>query len=142
VFSVAVTPGTLWIGTEDGLASSSDNGQTWSIFRSDIPLHPEVPSDEVPDVESYAYPNPFTPSTDGIVRIRYELQAEQHVTIRIFDFGMNLIRTVVDESKSAGVREERWDGLDDRGLRIPSGPYLYSIDSSDGTTWGKILVVQ
>lgn len=142
VFSVALTPAALWVGTEDGLARSVDDGASWTIIRSEVPLHPPVETDDIPDTDTYAYPNPFTPAVDGVVRVRYELASEQHVTVRVFDFAMNLVQTVTDQRRPAGIREDQWNGIDERGLRVPSGPYLYAVTTDDGTFWGKILVVQ
>ena len=142
VFAVATTPTALWAGTADGLARSLDGGRTWSLFRADVPLDPDTPTAETPRVDAYAYPNPFSPTTDGLVRIRYALDDPGAVTLRIFDFGMNLIRVVTDEERGAGPHEARWDGLDDRGMRLPNGAYFYAVETDAGTTWGKILVLE
>jgi hypothetical protein len=141
-YSVALTNGVLWVGTSDGLFQSADGGKTWKLYRTEIPLHPQTPTTTIPDVATYAYPNPFSPSADSVVRIRYELKADQDVTIRIFDFGMNVVRTLVKNRRAAGVREDVWDGRDDRGLRIANAPYFYMVSSSEGTFKGKILVLE
>lgn len=142
-FSVAVTGPIVWVGTEDGLAQSRDRGRTWRIFRSEIGLNPEPVSDETPRVEAYAYPNPFSPISDGIVRIRYAVSEEQPVAVRLFDFGMNLVRTLDDGAlRAPGEREEVWDGRDHRGLRLPNGTYFYAVETKQGTTWGKIILIQ
>ncbi len=126
VFSVATTRDALWVGTEDGLFRSTDGGQTWRVFRAEVPLSPEglpsvVPPERVPEVEAYAYPNPFSPAADRFVRIRYRLDGAQQVRIRLFDFAMNLVRDLTDESQSAGEREESWDGVDNDGARVANG---------------------
>ena len=128
------------MGTDDGLLKSSDRAKTWSLFRSEVPLNPDTPTTAVPTVETYAYPNPFSPTSDGIVRIRYELDANQSVTVRIFDFSSRLIRTLTDGSQSTGTREVSWDGSDDRGARVANGIYFYTVDA-DQSASGKILVV-
>ena len=46
---------TLWVGTADGLAKSTDNGYTWSLFRAFKPTGQEGTP------RTYAYPNPFSP---------------------------------------------------------------------------------
>lgn len=142
VLSVATTRDALWVGTNDGLFKSTDGGQTWRVYRADVPLHPSQPSAEVPDVDTYAYPNPFSPPSNRIVRIRYELPSLTRVTVRIFDFGMNLVRDLVDENQQQGVREVAWDGTDRRGLRVANGTYFYAVSTGDHTAWGKILVLE
>ena len=142
VISVATTPTALWAGTSEGLARSTDGGQTWQIFRTDVPLHPETPTDRVPDVDTYAYPNPFSPEADRFIRIRYETTAANTVEVRVFDFGMNLVREISDAAASGGAREAMWDGTDDHGLRVANGPYFYSVTTDGETVWGKILLIE
>ena len=98
-YAVAVNPYGLWVGTEEGLFRSQNGGDTWQLFRTDVPLSPDeraslVPADMVPRVKTYAYPNPFSLSADRLVRIRYQLESSGSVTVRIFDFAMNLVRTL------------------------------------------------
>ena len=140
VFSVDVADGELWVGTDDGLLKSSDGGDSWTLFRAEVPLKPDSPSANVPTVDTYAYPNPYSPSNDGFVRIRYELTSPEAVTVRVFDFSSRLVRTLAEESQEAGIREVVWDGIDDRGVRVATGIYFYTVDKKESVT-GKILVV-
>ena len=153
--AVEVTPNALWVATSDGLLrlphaqesalltdDPSAERPAWTLFRTDVPVNPEEPSERVPDVATYAYPNPFSPSNDRVVRIRYQLEASREVTVEIFDFGMNRVRTLRSQ-KSAGPNEETvWDGTDARGLRLPNGPYFYTVETDTGTERGKILLVE
>ena len=146
-YSVAVTPDALWVGTEDGLFRSSDQGNTWRLFRSEVPLSPEglpsvVPASSVPEVEAYAYPNPFSPSSDRLMRIRYRASSSGAVTIRIMDFGMNLVRRLTGSGTAGNEQEIAWDGTDEGGLRVANGPYFYVIQTGDDTFRGKILVLE
>ncbi len=141
VFAVAATPDAIWAGTNDGLFKSSDEGATWQLFRSEVPVHPDNPTDDIPDVDAFAYPNPYAPNGDGFLRIRYELDTARPVTIRLFDFGMKLIRTLTPSEQAAGIREQAWDGTDSRGIRVANGTYFYAIEAGGNTTWGTILVV-
>ncbi len=142
VYSVATTSDALWVGTSDGLLKSTDGGTTWQLFRAEVPLHPDQPTASVPDVDTFAYPNPFSPAGDRFVRIRYELAGSLGVDIRIFDFGMRLVREMDEDVQPQGVREAIWDGRDSDGLRVANGAYFYAVRAGDKTTWGKILVVE
>lgn len=133
--AVAATSEALWVGTTDGLLKSTDGGQTWSIFRTDVPVQPAEPTARTPEVDAYAYPNPFSPRADRIVRIRYERDASR---IRILDFGMNLVRML--DAPAPG--EQAWDGLDDAGARVPNGVYFYAVEAGGETLWGKIVVLE
>ena len=140
VFAVATTTDAVWVGTSDGLMKSADGGASWRIFRTDVPLHPDEPSETVPDVETYAYPNPFSPRSDRFVRIRYDSPNGGADEIRIFDFRLSLVRTLRTETGSVGTREASWDGTDSNGLRVANGVYFYSVDADDA--WGKIHVLE
>lgn len=140
VFSVATTREALWVGTSDGLVRTTDHGETWNIFRVNVPLNPEEPSARIPRVDSYAYPNPFSPASDRFVRIRFD-SGSGGTVLRIHDFGMNLIREVRSDGGS-GVRELSWDGTDSDGIRVANGTYFYSIDSGGDSSWGKILLIE
>jgi hypothetical protein len=141
VFAVGSDGSNIWAGTDDGLVRSSDGGRSWEVIRTDIPLHPETPTARTPDVDSFAYPNPFAPGSDGWARFRYALTASGTVRVRLFDFGSNLVRTIVDGSRSAGTHEEIWDGTDDRGTLVANGVYFYVIETDEATWKGKLLVI-
>jgi len=65
------------------------------------------------------YPNPFNPSTT----ISYQLPVDGRVKIVVFDLLGNEIYTLVDENKTAGRHETKFDGS-----MLSSGMYLYKIE--------------
>jgi hypothetical protein len=148
VFAVAVTEaGTpqaaLWAGTGQGLLKSSDGGRTWTAFRVNVPPggDPAFP-ETAPEVESYAYPNPFTPGADGVCRIRFDAPGDVgSARVRVFDFGMRLVRTL-DAPARGGANEALWDGLSEDGTRVANGVYLYVVEAGGASASGKILVLE
>lgn len=147
VFSVEVVGSTIWAGTSDGLLRSTDGARTWTLFRASVPTSPgPLPStldaDAVPEVEVYAYPNPYTPRTDGSLRVRFDLDAPADVRVRVFDFGMRLVRELSAPGRPTGANEVLWDGLGDDGLRVSNGPYVYVVTAGDRTMSGRVLVFQ
>lgn len=141
-FSVTTTNNRLWIGTSDGLASTANNGQSWQITRVNFPLNGENRyQQDAPSVDSYAYPNPFSPRRHELVRIKYEVQKAGNVKIRLFDFGMNLIRELDSGNFSPGTYEAVWNGRDARGNQVANGPVFYQIDTPSNTIRGNILVI-
>ncbi len=142
VLSVATVDDVVWVGTSDGLLRSRDGGRTWRTFRVEVPLHPETVTDEAPDVETFAYPNPFSPIADRFVRLRYEVASATTVDVKIYDFRMNQLRQLPMESKEPGIQETTWDGANGDGTRLPNGTYFYSVDTGSGKFWGKILLVE
>jgi hypothetical protein len=150
-----VIPGVneVWLGSNDGLAKLSEIPGTmwqgkWKIFRSS----PSLTSQN----QTYAYPNPFSPRQD-ILKIKYSTGGKSsNVTIKIFDFGMNYVRTVINNAARGqythvvdnfdlatnGV-EDTWDGRDDSGSIVPNGVYFYRVEFNSGNpVFGKILVLQ
>ncbi len=137
VLSVAVQGGFTWVGTDEGLFRTDDRTlQTWTRFRVDVPLVADLDDPRQISVETYAYPNPFSPASARQVRIRVGGDATR---VRLFDFGMQLIRTLTPDQQAGDGLEALWDGRDEAGYRVPNGTYFYMVD---GGGRGKILVIQ
>ena len=142
VFAVGVVGDTVYCGTGDGLARTIDSdahsfGRTWEVLRT----YREVGNTET----TYAYPNPFSPD-DEIVRIHYGTAGSAaSVTVEVFDFGMNRVRTIIKDADRSGSAEhdEIWNGLDDYHRQVANGVYFYRVVMNGGDpVWGKILVLQ
>ncbi|MDZ7693252.1 MAG: FlgD immunoglobulin-like domain containing protein [Balneolaceae bacterium] len=143
-FSVATTSERVWISTSDGLASTAreNPGQTWEITRVNFPLSGgNRYQQNAPDVEAYAYPNPFSPQRQGIVRIKFNVENQGNVKIRLYDFGMNLVRELENGSFPQGTYEAVWDGTDHNGNVVANGPVFYQIETTGNVARGKILVI-
>ena len=69
------------------------------------------------------YPNPFNPST----RITYRLERSGRVRLAVYDVQGRHVRTLVDGSRPAGSHAESFDASG-----LPSGAYVYRIETSDG----------
>jgi hypothetical protein len=144
-FAVGVSAGhTFWVGSPDGLAKTSDNGFSWEIFQTFEPTGKEG------SPRTYAYPNPFSPNVhnklDGIghVRFQYNTTKSTQVTIKIYNFAMEFVTTVVENKPRPANDDfyEIWDGRDARGLQVDNGIYFYRIDlEGEGTFWGKLIVL-
>jgi len=142
-YSVSKAGNTLWIGTSDGVASTSDGGQTWSITRVNLlPGEGNVFQQESPDVNTYAYPNPFSHRQHRELRIVFDVPQSGNTTIRIYDFGMNLVRELDSRNLPAGPHEAVWDGYDAMGRKVANGAYFYRVSMNGSTANGKILVLE
>jgi hypothetical protein len=145
IYTVDVYHDTVFVGTADGLASTIDNatnvfGSTWKIYRT----YEQVGTAN----KTYAYPNPFSPAVEQ-VRIHYGASSTsagtRTVTIDIFDFGMNRVRTLINDAPRDKNREfdEIWNGKTDGGDVVANGVYIYRVKSDDqDAIYGKILVIQ
>jgi hypothetical protein len=139
-YAVAVIGDTVYGGTGEGLAKTLDNaltpfGSTWQVVRTYVPSQNRT--------TTYAYPNPFSPQLET-VRIHFSTgTAPADVTIEIFDFGMNRVRTLIKDVSRSGEQDEIWDGRSDGGSAMPNDVYFYRVTmGSDTPVWGKIMVLQ
>jgi len=142
VLSVAATSGYVWIGTTEGIARTDDHagsrfGYEWTIFRT----FEEVAGKD----ETYAYPNPFSPSITD-TRIHYDTNGQNaDITIEIFDFALNRVRTLIRNASRSGNHEhdEIWDGKDNNDRIVPNGVYFYRVlINGNNERWGKIMVLR
>ena len=85
------------------------------------------------------YPNPFNPLTT----IEYSVPeamtpSEKHLVIlKVYDILGNETATLVNEQKSAGIYEVKFDGS-----RLPSGVYLYRLTTGKFSSAKKFLLVK
>jgi hypothetical protein len=84
------------------------------------------------------YPNPFNPST----RIRYELASTQTVELAIFDVRGRLVRSLHTGTKTQGLHETPWDGIDKRGTAVASGVYYVRLVGERETMTRKIVLLK
>jgi hypothetical protein len=140
--SVATGRGVVHIGSSDGLISTDDGGLTWDIRRVDFPFsggNQFAPNDS--RVRSYAYPNPFSRTQHGVVRIRFEARGEADIRIQLLDFGMVPFRILTGRTVAPGVYEAEWDGLDGSGRHAANGPVFYRVTGGGTDLTGKIMVL-
>jgi len=83
-------------------------------------------------------------SSGGVVRIHYKPQKDGPVNIKIYDFAMNLVKTLVDEKSVAGVDQDKeWDGRNDNGNIVANGVYFFKVEAPGGQTeWGKLVILK
>lgn len=141
-FSVGVIGDTVFAGTGGGMVKTIDNashpfGQKWQVMRTYQPLADRS--------STYAYPNPFAPDRQS-VRLHYATGGvPASVTVEVFDFGMNRVRTIVKDAQRTGATEfdEVWNGRNDSGDPVANGVYFYRVTiNGDDRVWGKVLVLQ
>jgi len=140
VYSLAVDQnGVIWAGTGAGLAKSEDGGITWTVVKY-------VPDTGAVDMPlTYAYPSPFSPRIDGSCTIVYSLGYPQEVSILIYDFSGELVKTLLDsQMRGPGTGlEEKWYGVNDRGEDVANGIYFYVIKvNNEVVATGRIGVLE
>jgi hypothetical protein len=84
------------------------------------------------------YPNPFNPET----MIRFDMPSPGLVTIRIFNLLGQEMRIVTNEKYTTGSHSVRWDGMDAKGIRVPSGIYIYQLRAKDIVINKKLILIK
>ncbi len=84
------------------------------------------------------YPNPFNPSTT----IRFNLPQSAPVKLAIVNRLGQTVRLLFDGKIAAGEHVIKWDGRDDDGFSVPSGVYLYRLESGGEVQTRKLILLQ
>jgi glucose/arabinose dehydrogenase len=79
------------------------------------------------------FPNPFNPSTE----IKYSLQQQGRVNIKIYDVLGNEVAQLVNETKQPGNYSIKWDALN-----FPSSVYIYRMTVNDYTVDKKMVLMK
>lgn len=74
------------------------------------------------------YPNPFNPATT----ISYQLQQNAHIWLGIYNATGQLVRTLVEGEKNAGIWQASWDGRNAAGEHLGSGIYFCRLQVDRG----------
>ncbi len=83
-------------------------------------------------------PNPFNPVTT----ISFALPAVSHVMLRIYSVEGKLVKTLVDETRAAGLQAVDWNGRSNTGEIQSSGVYFYCLRTGNHTLTRKMLLLK
>lgn len=84
------------------------------------------------------YPNPFNPSTT----ISFQLPKASNATLKILNMLGQEIKTLASKRFEAGSHSVVWDGLDGQGMQVPTGVYLYRIETESFSQTKKLLLLK
>jgi hypothetical protein len=87
------------------------------------------------------FPNPFNPQTT----ISFDLSGTNDagvvpVRLEIFDIRGRHLVTLFNGELEAGHHQFSWDGRDDSGHTVPSGVYIYRLDTGNGSSARKMVL--
>jgi len=103
------------------------------------PVQGDVPVTALPAVDILGvFPNPFNPATN----IDLALGQDGPVRVDIYSLEGRLVRTLLNENRSAGTFEVMWNGMDENGLRVSSGSYFCRVLSGDSADTRKLLLLK
>jgi subtilisin family serine protease len=89
----------------------------------------------------YNYPNPFSPSADGLTTFNLQLSGQGQATLDIFDAGDQLVRHW-NLAGHAGTQFLAWDGRNGRGQPVANGGYRAVLTEGGARAMAKVAVLQ
>jgi len=100
----------------------------------------EDPPSVVPDRHRLGqnYPNPFNPLTT----ISFALPQAARVHLAIYTVNGRLVRTLLNEERTAGNHSVTWLGRDDAGRSVATGTYFYQLRAGDFRQVRKLTLVK
>lgn len=87
---------------------------------------------------SQNYPNPFNLTT----RIDYTLPKAGYVRLTVYNLLGQEVTTLVNGIRSPGTHSVMWNGLDDHGIVVPSGIYIYRMEAGSVSKTAKMLLLK
>ena len=84
------------------------------------------------------YPNPFNPVTE----IKYTINKTARIVLTIYDNNGRIVNNLVNDIKSPGIYNVRWDGCDQSDNLLPSGVYFYSMEAGNNIISKKMILLR
>ncbi len=82
-------------------------------------------------------PNPFNPTTT----IGFDLAQPERVRVDVYSARGQLIRNLLDETRSSGRNTVVWNGRDNAGRTVASGMYLYRLETAGGQVLSRKMLL-
>lgn len=101
---------------------------------AEVPSSPTAPSFQL----SQNWPNPVVTRT----AISYQLPAQSAISLKVYDLSGRMVRSLVEETKEAGIHTALWDRRDDQGRDVASGVYFYKLTTNDLAAARKLVVLR
>jgi flagellar hook assembly protein FlgD len=84
------------------------------------------------------YPNPLNAAT----RIRYEIPADAHISLRIMDVTGRIVRNLYAGKQKSGIHEILWDGRSNAGIELASGVYYLTLNLNNQFYTARMTVIR
>jgi hypothetical protein len=110
----------------------------WACRINALPVSIEDDYQAAPILSCSNYPNPFNPETT----IQFTLKDTSPVLVEVYNLKGQLIKSLVNETKTSGVHKVTWNGCDNNGRGVSSGMYLYKIKSGQYSSTRKMMLMK
>ena len=84
------------------------------------------------------YPNPFNPTT----KIRFTNDRSSNVKVTVYSLKGEKVATIMNKQVNSGTYDVSWNGKNTSGKVVPTGMYLYDIESDGRRLQGKMLFLK
>ena len=85
-----------------------------------------------------AHPNPFNPVTS----LSYDLPNNSVVKITVHDMMGRVVKTLVNDSQTAGFKSVQWNATNDKNEPVSAGLYLYTIQAGEFRQTRKMVLLK
>ena len=121
--------------------TASENGDFIGAFDSTCSGTVSIQKDIIPLKFQLTqnYPNPFNP----ITKIHYTLERDGFYTLNIYNINGHLINRLKSEKGRKGKEYSAiWDAKNILGHKVPSGLYVYQLETAEGSLSKKMLLLK
>ena len=140
----SISEETIFLNLSESIFSDNNSNHIeHSALNSLVLLKEEGDLDETPVTLSLSqnYPNPFNTSTV----INFNILPMNDIELSIYDINGRLIKKLLDKYitsyNSQGINVI-WDGRNENGIHVPSGTYIYSLNTSVGKLNNIMLLIK
>ena len=125
---------------QDLTAGSTMTGSTPSYWTpADLTAKAEYKNFVQPgDVLNQNYPNPFNNTTT----IEFNISEPKQVSVEIFDFSGNLVKSLVNKSYQKGDYILKWDATNSSGNKVANGMYFYILKANNQQLTKKMILIK
>jgi len=74
--------------------------------------------------------------------IHYSLPEKTQISLKVYDVSGKLITTIEEGIKESGRYSILWDGIDNKGTKLPTGSYFVTLRTEKHTQTKKLVIVR
>lgn len=120
-----------------------ENGNVVSKIETfSLPVGVNTPSQINGNIKTFKlyqnYPNPFNPLTN----IEFNIVKKSFVTLDIYSITGERVKRLINGNISEGFHITKWDGTDNLGYNVPSGIYIYSLNTDSFSQSKKMVLIK
>ena len=130
-------------GTFNLPVSGAHAGSSLKLLQNGVAVDVSLTPQKLGENKVFLSKNVFKPELGGSLDIGFKAEADERVTVRIFNMAGELVRPVVEmDAKSGVVYALTWDGRNSEGQMVASGVYIVSAKGATTRVLKKVVVLK